>query len=586
MSMNHRVATRRRSYFWLLPVAYLFPIALTVWFVVNFGVNVPHWDQWALVSFFAKIQAGQATFVDFFAQHNEHRMFFPRIIFAILAFVSGWNNKVEMFFSLGLVIMTFGVIYRMALKTRSNVVLFHLVTILSAAFLFSLSQLENWLWGFQIAWFLINLCVVLAIASFALLEDQEFSTRAFLAGLACFVASFSSAHGLVSWLVVLPLIVMEKGSQRQRFLKVAVWMGIFAAVFGLYMLGYVKPEHHPDRLFFLRQPQAAIHYFLVMLGSVFGTVAFPKSLMGLGLLLNFAFFNGYSVIRLSSPATQKMIPWLALGWYPMLFAMATTVGRSGFGTEQATSSRYITVIVLLLIAVLQLWQIFLSEYPQQSLAPTVGVFGTGLLTAVLLAANSHAISLGNGESLAKTRAKLCLELINFLDISDSSPAANWVSFIQPDMPNLTLYTQALTKLNFLTPLEPNDVEFKVDAKAVRGHVDAPPLGEVNLIPIGQENLILSGWAIIAHQPRQSTMLLLAAHDNQPFLTSDLAYIPRPDVAQSLGSSRFLHSGWQLNLPLKTLPAGDHNLKLWVYDRKNSQFLQFSDQISIRISAAD
>jgi hypothetical protein len=41
--------------------------------------------------------------------------------------------------------------------------LFHLANILTCMLVFSLVQWENWLWGFQIAWFLINACVAIAI---------------------------------------------------------------------------------------------------------------------------------------------------------------------------------------------------------------------------------------------------------------------------------------------------------------------------------------------------------------------------------------------------------------------------------------
>ena len=55
-------------------LAYLTPIALLIGFVSRFSVNVPFWDQWGLVNLFDKVGAGSASFGDFFAQHNEHRI--------------------------------------------------------------------------------------------------------------------------------------------------------------------------------------------------------------------------------------------------------------------------------------------------------------------------------------------------------------------------------------------------------------------------------------------------------------------------------------------------------------------------------
>ena len=86
--------------------AYLAPIILVIWSVFNRGVNVPFWDDWDLVSLFDKVKAGTVTFNDFFALHNEHRMFFPKFIFVVLAFPSKWNLKLEMYFSVLLAAIT------------------------------------------------------------------------------------------------------------------------------------------------------------------------------------------------------------------------------------------------------------------------------------------------------------------------------------------------------------------------------------------------------------------------------------------------------------------------------------------------
>lgn len=99
--------------------AYLAPIILVIWSVFNRGVNVPFWDDWDLVSLFDKVKAGTVTFNDFFALHNEHRMFFPKFIFVVLAFPSKWNLKLEMYFSVLLAAITFYLIYVIA-KSRQE----------------------------------------------------------------------------------------------------------------------------------------------------------------------------------------------------------------------------------------------------------------------------------------------------------------------------------------------------------------------------------------------------------------------------------------------------------------------------------
>lgn len=197
-----------------LLITYLFPLFLLVWLVASFSVNVPFWDQWELVELFDKVAAGSASLRDFFAQQNEHRLFFHRLIFVGFAFVSKWNIRLELCLSILLAIVTFLAIYKIATtQENKNGRIIHFFNILSCILIFSLVQHENWLWGFQVAWLFINACVTLAV--FILTVPQKWLpvSRLTLSALCCFIASFSSAHGLLSWLAVAPALASVEGNQ-------------------------------------------------------------------------------------------------------------------------------------------------------------------------------------------------------------------------------------------------------------------------------------------------------------------------------------------------------------------------------------
>ena len=74
----------------------LIPIVVLIYFVVEYTVNVPHWDQWGLVPLLEKSYSGTLSFGDLWAQHNEHRAFFPKIVMLTLARFSGWNIAYEL----------------------------------------------------------------------------------------------------------------------------------------------------------------------------------------------------------------------------------------------------------------------------------------------------------------------------------------------------------------------------------------------------------------------------------------------------------------------------------------------------------
>jgi hypothetical protein len=99
-------------------LGYLLPVMLVAIFIFAYGVNVPYFDQLALVDYFEAIQNGSVTLSDIFAQYNEHRIAFPRIIFASLAFSTCWNTFYEFFCSMFLAFIT--LIFLLKIAKMSN----------------------------------------------------------------------------------------------------------------------------------------------------------------------------------------------------------------------------------------------------------------------------------------------------------------------------------------------------------------------------------------------------------------------------------------------------------------------------------
>lgn len=92
----------------------ILPLALTIappviqfLYIRCFSVDVPWWDEWAFVDLlqsWSRQDMGRVIAL-LWAQHNEHRPLFPRLIMLVLAQLTGWNIRTEMYFSLLLSIM-------------------------------------------------------------------------------------------------------------------------------------------------------------------------------------------------------------------------------------------------------------------------------------------------------------------------------------------------------------------------------------------------------------------------------------------------------------------------------------------------
>src|SRR5712691_2143263 len=202
---------------WALFLLAVIPVAIIVRLIGDYAVNVPYGDEWSLLSLFAKWNDHQLSFADLFRQHNEHRIFFPKLIYLAFAQWTNWNVRAEMFFSVLLCAGTSAGIYLLLQQTvpgtaRKRLLLWALINVL----IFAPVQAENWLWGFQLQVFIPTLCLV---ATLVLLQSDLRPAGKFAgAGLIVVVASFSFGGGLLLWPVVGVYFILKIGraSCRER----------------------------------------------------------------------------------------------------------------------------------------------------------------------------------------------------------------------------------------------------------------------------------------------------------------------------------------------------------------------------------
>jgi hypothetical protein len=188
----------------LLLAVCLLPVFLSANFVWRFGVDVPFWDEWELAPLLRALHDGQLSFAALAAQHNEHRLLFPRAVMLALAGLTRWNARAEMWFGwsllcgMGLVLF---LQHRRALggEAGSSWLFAPLPWLV-----FTLRQSENLIWGWQLQIFMAAFALLLSMAS---LEHDGWGW--FLAAIYfAVVSSFSFAAGLGVWPAGLLLIAL------------------------------------------------------------------------------------------------------------------------------------------------------------------------------------------------------------------------------------------------------------------------------------------------------------------------------------------------------------------------------------------
>ena len=421
-----RIARKRvPAFLVLMPLGYLAVL------LRNYHLGAPVLDEWELMTMFPKFYEGTLSTADLFALHNEHRLLFPRLIMLALARLTGWNQAYETALSVLLAAGALGLAAAQlrATQRQTGRRLVMLIPVLSLLF-FSLSQWQNW---FMPSQFLLFFHALAAMAAILALSQPALTAKHFAAAIALAVmTSYSFANGLAIWpigllcLVIrrssgrLPRAVVEEALPRDQaatrtslFFSI-IWAAAGAIVIALYLHGYQSPSYHPSPWPNLRHPLGYGLYVLNYLGSPVVNFSVPGATLagaaGTAILI------GGSLIylkRSGARAAITLLPYWTLALYAVSAAAITGFGRLGFGIEQATSSRYITIanlfwfgnVVLVLLVTEKNWSRYAAAAALALFAVLVGansVYGTLKWTeryAFRLPAKAELISGGTDENL-------------------------------------------------------------------------------------------------------------------------------------------------------------------------------------------
>ena len=330
----------------LLPLVFLF------WVIIRYAVDVPYRDQWELVPLLEKMVHGQLTFPDLWAQHNEHRILFPRFIMLALARATGWNTYYELAVNVLLAFGIFTIFVHQAKMTGRKLGAAGLGWAIPATSLivFSISQYQNWLWGWQIQMFL-NLFA--AMGGIVLLAHETFTWKRFaLSALLGVVALYSFANGILFWPIGLFILLVVTAGVRQRIAALIGWGLLSALALGSYFYHYQKPAEHPPLNLIFKTPGEYAAYVFKYIGGigahdVGGTMPADGKvalIFGLGgtIALSWA---GWMLMRKKLADCRTLLPYLGISLYSVASALVTGVGRLGFGSNQAIFSRYSTMMV-------------------------------------------------------------------------------------------------------------------------------------------------------------------------------------------------------------------------------------------------
>jgi hypothetical protein len=551
----------------LLPGLLLFAPALASFVLVAcYGVNVPFQDQWHIAPIFLEAARGELTFSDLVAQHNESRKLFPRLVYLGAGLISGWNTRVEMLLTQGLVLLTLVNLALLGIRGwRSDRRRALALGALASAMLFSPIQHFNFTFGIQLCVYLPAYCLTACL----LLATSRLGaySQAFLYSLLCTVATFSYANGMICWVLIAALLWSDGRSSRDRRLGPWVVWGLgFAANLALYFWDYARPAHHPPFGAALDRKLETVFVFLALLGApLSGKLSHERVafVVGFALTLLYATLLAYVALRRHDGSLrERSRPWLLLGAYAIVTSAVIAAGRIGFGGEAVLHSRYMAFSLLLAVALVFLVPLCLDHAASHATIPigaAVAVRRTLGIACAGLVAWTWAATIGRYPRDLEKRLQAKAAVL----FSRYDAAEELLRSTQQEPEPLRSVALELDRLGLLRPslLGPD----------LADSVGAPSgaLGAVEGIDSeGDGRLRIRGWACLARNGRPADAVLITRGAQVGRLEPVSLVRPRErrsEIADRFGLRGAPRLGWsaRLQVPDGSTPIG--SVRAWAVD---------------------
>lgn len=381
----------------LTVIGFAAPVIGYFWMLWDYAVNVVVGDQWDDV---VVIGHSYSNFVDWsslWAQHNENRIFFPNLIVLALSRTTHFNIRTEEFVSALMLTAAVTLFIRIHKHRSPSTPWLYYCPV--AILTFSIVQYEDTLWGFQLAWYLVLLCLAGTLAT---LDRRKLNWLGVaVALLLATVGSFSSLQGLLIWPAGLVLLYYR----RRPTNVVIIWITSAVVATGLYFSNFHASAATPDKGYGFRHPLATVKFFLFLIGDIVGYRPPATASLGTDVVMILGaviFVLAITVVLLYgfSRDLDSGIPiGVSLVCVGLLFALVVTMGRVFGGIGAASGSRYTTYTLLtpvgIYLVLLQLSRVRRRSVVMQGIRTTTIRTASWALAVIVIAQVAFGMHFGS-----------------------------------------------------------------------------------------------------------------------------------------------------------------------------------------------
>lgn len=414
------------------------PPLAALYYIFLFGVNVVFWDQWEIVPLFEKLHNGSLRFTDFFAQHNEHRILFPKIVMLTLGFLTHYNTKAEMMLMLvfaGGTWMLFFNSFRRGLIKQHVFIFFLPVTFLA----FNMKQMEGFLVGFNICHSMAQFFSLLALYLISRISHDSKKSVIVMAALCAFVASFSAFPGLLVWPAGLLQLFLMRGAKKTTC--ALFWSLVCVFTFWLFLFNFNMPA---SGAYPFRHIGQVFKFMLLLTGNIVYFKPFLVMATGalITLLAGVTLYLGMRETRMNETSF-----WVASIIFSLLVIFCIAIGRNSRAQtalelrHNALPLRYLIYSLVLLCSVYCLiCRLYLTSKMQN-------IPGACLVILLVVILGSLLFDYAGGITLGQRNFNLKSFLSSVLYNYETQPDDN-LRMLYPDPDVVKKHAPVLRKLRY------------------------------------------------------------------------------------------------------------------------------------------
>jgi hypothetical protein len=349
------VRSRRRLRSYTVPITVFLLAALYLLFVLTYSVDVPRSDDGLTVLLIHSALHGHLNFGDLWSQHLESRVFVPNLIFLAVGYLDHFDLRTVMILSALLLIGAFLLLLRL-FRVYLDRPLTALPVLLVGFVWFSLIDVTNALWGFQVAWYVVLFCLIV-IPYLLLVSHWPRALNVALAIVAAVVATFSALQGAIAWPEGLFLMLWATPWVRRTLIEVSCWL-LACTLSGVAFLhgynsraatGLCPPTHNCTLGYSLEHPVSLARFTVVLVGESFrtfhGLSTLSYEIIGAALISLAVVVIVQSIRERRTQGSRIPLPITLVG-VGLMFDVLIALGRLGF--DDTNTGQYAMPQTLLL----------------------------------------------------------------------------------------------------------------------------------------------------------------------------------------------------------------------------------------------